>query len=191
MTTLAQARQQVVDALDDGSTCPCCQQFAKRYKRKLYAAMARWLIWLVSQHRRNGGQWVDVNLDTAHEYRKGGGDFAKLAHWGLIQAKPNDDPDKRSSGLWRPTELGLGFVHGSVRVPTHVYLFNNEVSRFSDSEFGIEGALGEGFDWREVMGSSGLELVRRYAGGGEFRAPWVRRVQAPGGGQVELFGGGA
>ena len=39
-------RAEVQAGLDDGTICPCCDKYVRRYRRKLNASMARSLIWL-------------------------------------------------------------------------------------------------------------------------------------------------
>jgi hypothetical protein len=149
--SLSAARAQVLSNLDKGGTCPCCAQFAKAYKRALNAPMAVWLIWLVRAYEREP-RWYDFREGPTLQARKGGGDFAKLVHWGLILMAPNDVmPNKRTSGLYRPTARGLAFVHGHVTVPSHVKLYDNKVIGWSDGQATIQDALGESFDYAELM----------------------------------------
>lgn len=145
--TLAEARDTLRANLDDGSKCPCCDQFARRYKRKLNSDMARSLILIVDEylHEPHDTSWVDIQ-----EIDVRGGDYAKLRHWGLLESRPNDDDTKRTSGLWRPTELGIDFAQGRARMPSHVYIYNNKVDGFTDSTITIREALGDAFDYAEL-----------------------------------------
>jgi hypothetical protein len=133
--------------------CPCCGQKVKIYKRKLNANMARWLIWLVKAYR-DARRWWSVNEGPVLQNRKGGGDFAKLVHWGLIREKPNEaDSSKRTSGFWKPTKKGALFARMKIEVPSHVHLYNNEIVGWSDTPITIENALGKRFNYRELMRS--------------------------------------
>ncbi len=81
-----------------------------------------------------------------------GGDYAKLRHWGLAELKPNDDdPSKKDSGLWRPTEKGRRFAYRQIRVPRYVYLYKNKVMGFSEETISIEEALKVSFDYDDLM----------------------------------------
>jgi hypothetical protein len=153
--TLEEARNGLQEALSqgDGALCPCCGQHAKVYKRKLNTEMAVWLIWLAKQFTIQP-DWVDVK-----ETRLRGGDYGKLVHWGLAVQCTNENPKKRTSGLWKPTELGLQFARGAISVPSHVYLYNNEVKGFSDTSTTIREALGNRFNYSELMGLTDLSRL--------------------------------
>lgn len=121
--SLADARRAVMAQLEEGSTCPCCGQDARAYKRPLYFRMAGWLLWLVAAHEATG-EWVSVQ-DAPDRLRAlvAGGDPAKLAHFGLIEPMQHGRPWR----WWRPTEAGKQFARGLLRVPSHVWLFNKRV----------------------------------------------------------------
>jgi hypothetical protein len=110
--------------------------------------MVRWLIWLVSRHNQTGS-WIDVK-----KYPARGGDYAKLLHWDLVVNMPNDDPKKRTSGFWEPTQKGIDFAYGRISVPSHVYLFDNEIQAWEDKKVYIEDVVEEDFDFTELMNST-------------------------------------
>ena len=144
--TLQAARREIREQIDEGVTCPCCGQYAKRYKRAIYSTMARGLIWLVRESKRTPGGWVDIKRAPVR-----GGDYAKLGHWGMItQAEPSGA--SKRSGLWRPTEKGIQFAYSAIRVPSHVFLFNGTVDGWADTTVDIREALGHRFDYLELMG---------------------------------------
>lgn len=160
-STLAAAREfvqgQVASEDEDGTLvagpgllCPCCGQLCKMYGRKMYAEMGAWLIWLVQAYKQDP-RWYSVNEGPAFQHRKGGGDYGKLVHWKLVERAPNDMAVKRTSGLWRPTGEGMRFAMGDSKVPSHVYLFNNKVYKFSDEQVDIKTVLGEHFDYFQLM----------------------------------------
>ena len=95
--------------------------------------------------------WTDVPRTAPLWLIKIAGEFAKAAHWGLIEQKKNDDPAKRCSGLWRATARGKNFAHGLELIPTHVYLFDNKVVGFEGEETTIQRALGNRFNYEELM----------------------------------------
>jgi len=148
-TSLDRARLKVQQNLGTGIECPCCRQFCKIYKRKLNSGMARSLIWLVRTYLR-GKDWINVPK-RAPGYVVSNRDYAKLAHWELIEQMPNTDPTKRTSGMWRPTQGGIDFVFGRISVAARVHLYNNEVVGFSSKRTTIEEALGDKFDYQELM----------------------------------------
>ncbi len=77
-----------------------------------------------------------------------------LAHWQLVTPKHNTkDPRKKHLGWWKPTQWGIDFVYESTRVPKYVYLYDNHPRRFSEEMTTIKEALGDRFDYEELMGS--------------------------------------
>tara|TARA_R110000824_G_scaffold344848_1_gene531477 strand:+ start:4460 stop:4966 length:507 start_codon:yes stop_codon:yes gene_type:complete len=148
--SLWQARTELLEDIEDGATCPCCGQLAKVYRRKLNKEMAKWLVWLVAKYLSSSGHipsvWIDVKDSKVR-----GGDYAKLALWGLAKRKPVEEGSKsRTSGLWQPTAAGIDFALGRKRVPSHLYVYNNAVVRESEVKISVKDALGEGFDYQDV-----------------------------------------
>lgn len=151
--TLADAITFVNVGRDAGVTCPCCGQYCKVYHRALNAPMVRFLIWLVKEFESRGDAktWVNVNDGPLIQHRKGGGDFAKMVHWGLIEQMANIDDTKRSSGYWRPTQSGIDFVYNKIDVPKKVLLYLNEPVGYSAAHITVREALGTKFNYRELM----------------------------------------
>jgi len=150
---LSEARREVVEGREDGISCPCCDQYVRVYRRKLNKPMARLLLWLVRRHEKDP-RWYNVHEFPLIQGRRGGGDFAKLAHWGLVEEGRLDDEDgtRRTSGIWVPTSKARQFVAGALRVPSHVHLYNNHPVGFSDTPISIRDALGEEFSYADLMG---------------------------------------
>jgi hypothetical protein len=147
--TLIDARAQVRAALDEGGTCPCCDQYARRYKRKLNASMAAALCWMWGRGR---DRWITVP-EVAPAWLLKAREYPKLALWGLIEAKPNASADhKRASGVWRVTDLGAEFVQGCRNAPRFAFVYNGEVDALSQEQTDIRAALGDRFDYAELMG---------------------------------------
>jgi hypothetical protein len=106
-----------------GARCPCCNQYVKVYKRALNSSMSFVLIMLVRNFEAMGDKAPDrgfvhvpsflnevgLRPEVAAAVR---GDWAKLAHWGLIEGRPSEG-DKKYSGYWRPTFKGIDFAHGT------------------------------------------------------------------------------
>ena len=53
--------------------------------------------------------------------------------------------------LYRPTLKGGKFVRNKITVPSHVILLRNEVIGWSETHINIEEALGEHFNYYELM----------------------------------------
>ncbi len=134
----------------DGATCPCCNQKVKLYPRQVYSAPARALINL---YLFQGGYHHirDLKVDL------GGSDFSKLKYWGLIEHAPRDipildDPKKRTSGYWAITDKGEDFVENKIRIPFYCYIYNDHKYNESEETKSIVEAIGDEFDYRELMG---------------------------------------
>lgn len=141
-----QLRAEVQAGAEAGCRCPACDRLVKSYRRAMNADMARFLILLCREYlAKPPDTFVDIRTISVR-----GGDYAKLTHWGLVEQAHNDDPAKRSSGLWRPTPRGLAFAQGTATEPGHVVLLDNQVRGFTDDRVNIWEALGTHFNF-EVL----------------------------------------
>ncbi len=112
--TLAEAIAEVRAKLDDGVTCPCCKQFAKRYRRKIHATMAACMIVM----RRNAHPMTSREIGNA---------LRKLK-----------------------TAYATGDFH---KVKKFAVVFNGECKGHAGGFIGIRDALGDRFDYNELMGA--------------------------------------
>lgn len=156
--SLLAARQRIDDALREGerTTCPCCRQVVKRYRRALHAAMAQQLVRLFYLGSAFDREWVQVK----RLYLPGSsGDYAKLRFWGLIEPYDQRTADSNAAGYWRVTKHGVDFVLGQIVVPRYVYLYNNEkVGEDYTETLSIWQALGAHFDYADLMaGGDGVK----------------------------------
>lgn len=152
-TLLSEARAATLAAIDKGTTCPCCDQYVRLYKRKLNANMAEFLCSLVRNYQVKH-LIADYDEDVWIHFKEckfTGLDYAYLALWGLMETKANLDPAKKGSGLWRPTQKGIDFARGKVSVPSHVHIYNNVVMGWSDTTVSIREAFDRYFDYAELM----------------------------------------
>lgn len=147
--TLSEARRRVKANLDKGSCCPCCGQYARRYKRTLYSSQAAQLIRLYWLNRRDPEKYFHRHIVTP---RCNNGDLVFLRHWGLLEVEPNEDPTKKDSGSFRITELGRQFVERKARVPKSLFQYNDNVEEFTEETTDIVEALKEKFNYEDLMG---------------------------------------
>jgi len=138
--TLAEAREELVQGLDEGIVCPCCKQFVKRYKRALNSGMAADLIRLYI---------MGSGYNNFRKFAKTG-DYAKLKYWGLIKPMPNRT-NLKSSGFWRITEKGKLFVKSEIMVEKEVFLYDGIEVGYSDEVIRIQDALKNKFNYKELM----------------------------------------
>lgn len=152
---LGEARALLRLLVDDGAECPCCRQYAKVYRRSIHASMASALI---AVYRANGRDWGKVTDLLTHRQNA---DFAKLAHWGLIQADDGhrEDGSKRT-GVWRVTFVGELWLLGKTTVAKYVRVYNGRRLTFvEDEQVGIRDALGDEFDYGQLMGRRGYDCA--------------------------------
>ena len=134
------------------SKCRHCGANSKVYAYKI-GSYARVLIWMAFNDR-DGGY---LHIPTSGAIN-GGGDYAKLRYWGLIEKSPkNPDPSKRSSGLWLLTTTGRDFALNKTTVNSICYYSHppGEVLGFEPDQVSIIDALGKHFDYETLM--SGYE----------------------------------
>lgn len=148
--TLAEARRRVKALLDEGSVCPCCDQYAKRYVRAIYSTQAMQLIRL---YRMNSlpGEEATFYHRTQVTPRCNNGDLVFLRHWDLLEVEPNEDPAKKDSGNFRITPLGREFVLMRVRVPRSLLQYNDRVESFSEQTTDIREALKNRFNYEDLL----------------------------------------
>lgn len=158
---LSEARRRLLEASRmQAVRCPCCSQLAKVYRRKITSSMARWLIELVRRHRRSGG-YFSISEPWSLAISKGTGDIAKLRHWNLIEQEQRKAHEgyKRTSGRWRPTDLGIAFVDGTRDVPRDALLYDSKLECLDGPMIGIRHALGDRFDYEELMRASAEDVA--------------------------------
>ncbi len=146
--TLEELRFYLERKKDEGSFCPCCDQYAKRYTRKLNSGMARVLSYLVKAGQPPLAEpWVHRKRFDRHSR-----EVCQLVWWGLAEDRGNINPAKRDSGYWRATERGVDFAYNRFTLPRAAVIYNNAVERFTDDDMiSIQDALGDKFDYQELM----------------------------------------
>jgi hypothetical protein len=146
--TLAAARQWLHDqARNGGARCPCCDQFAKVYRRNINSGMARSLI---TMYRRGGLGWLHIPTSIPARSREEG----KLAYWKLVEEAQEPREDGGRAGWWRVTTKGESFIKRNLRLPKFVFVYDAGVLSFDDAEtVNIRDCLGNKFDLNELLRS--------------------------------------
>jgi len=155
--SLAMAKSWLRERVNKGARCPCCHQFAKIYSRQITSRMAYYLILLYKMSR--GNEYIHVNELNDRTTNKiplyGGGDFAKLSYWKLIEPLPKDDDDDdgaaKTSGYWRITEIGKKFVEGKTDLFKYANIYDGRIMGYSGDKQTIQEALKNKFNYRELM----------------------------------------
>lgn len=145
--SLAEEQERIRENLDKGTTCRACHQNAKRYKRKMSCNQAIGLVNLYRLSLRGENSQHIENLGDRHVFC----DFQKLRYWGVVTPVKNDDPKKRSSGMWKITEKGIQFVKGEITLPEAAYTYNGQCHGYSENHIHIWDAFKNKFDYEELM----------------------------------------
>jgi hypothetical protein len=147
--TLAQARQRLHSRLDGGLFCPCCGQYAKRYRRKMNSGMARALINIYRHGYRGNFEWVYIPNLSAKSREEG-----KIAYWGLLEELQEPREDGGRAGWWRVTPAGEDFILRGRRIPKLAIVYNGVCTDFDNTEMvNIHDCLGEKFNLNELLGA--------------------------------------
>ena len=127
--------------------CPTCDQHVKEYKKSLSSNSARFLFSLVSISRTKPEGWVHYS-DCIYNSRN----YPEVAYWGLAHTQRDESKEKKTSGLWKPTRLGIDFINNKVKIPKYVHVYNSKVVKFDDKEsISIIDAFGNKFSYEDLM----------------------------------------
>ena len=157
--SLEEAKAFVQHHLRDGVTCPCCGQLAKVYKRSINSTMALALCLIYQHFAKNPDHaWVHIPqflIQVKRDSTIAGGDVVKLRYWGLLERVVGErDDGSNRLGHYKITEIGKQFVLGKIAVPKYVYLYNQLLLRLSEEMTTIHEALGDRFNFFELMRST-------------------------------------
>jgi hypothetical protein len=146
---ISRARKHLAAGLEPkgGTTCPVCGQHAELYRRRIHPTMARQLITAYRAAGTEPFHAPTVLGDTA------GGDFAKLALWGLIAERDGRRRDGGHHGRWRITKDGVAFLEGRARVPQWALVYDGVKVGHDGDLVGLATILAEGgepFDLAEI-----------------------------------------
>jgi len=155
METITEAKDFLNENYKDGCICPCCNQTVKLYKRKLNSGMAKALIIMLKLHKNNPNKnGFKMNMEIAKmKIPSSNIEYSKLKYWGLVQELKDEDatPGAKTSGVWKLTQKGKDFTLGKITVPTHVNIYNKIKYGYSEEHTNIIKALGNHFDYNELM----------------------------------------
>lgn len=146
--TLGAARDWLRPRTEGGVECPCCHQFAKVYRRKINASMARTLIKLWREGDFSKRLYVFVpGIDPVR-----GGDVTKSEYWGLIEEEKGHRTDGSSRvGYWRLTRRGEDWVQGKITVPKYARVYNGVCLNTTGVAWSVHDALGSTFSYSDLM----------------------------------------
>ena len=136
-----------------GLRCPSCHKHVQVYTRQIYSGMARLLILIYVEAVKTNNDWVNIGHFMARMFpaEKRNSDYGKLVWWGLLKKAPGKSKDGNSNGLFRMTRKGSNFVKGNITVPKYAVEYMSNVSHFKGGQITIFDALGEAFNYDELM----------------------------------------
>lgn len=142
--TLREVRSRLLTKRSAGTQCPACGQHVKEYRRKVNARMARTLIAMY----RAGGAERYVHLPTV---AGDGCEGSKLRYWGLVEQAPDRRDDGGQSGWWKITDRGANWLTNRTVIQKYARIFDGECLGLEGELVRIEHALGEKFNYEELM----------------------------------------
>ena len=136
---------------EKGYTCPCCNQFVKRYKRSFNSNMGLALIVLYLNREK---EFVHLENLLAEKGYKRCGDASYLKHYQLIEPLNEERADGSSrNGKYKITGRGIMFVENKLTVQEKFLIFNNRLEGFQGKEINILDVLDTKFSYDELMNS--------------------------------------
>ena len=164
LETVAEAKATLHAKLEKGAQCPCCDQFAKRYIRRMSSIICRWLIAFARASEGDRTKWVHVrecgHILGGESSAARSGDYAKARWWGLVEAGLEDEEaDHGSIDATATTEKGWKFVANQLLVREQVVVYNNDPIEFQGKEVSIVAGLGTKFSYSALMGPASLETT--------------------------------
>lgn len=134
--------------------CPLCGHEHRTYRRKLNSGMAAVTVRLYALGHGPAMEWVNVVRlfpNTTHR----GGEWAQIRHWGLALPRERRTGSTNSPGDWKITPLGVAFVEGRLEVPRYVETRGGVLLGKSEETTSIVGALGNAFNYAELLRGEG------------------------------------
>lgn len=144
-----------MDRLRSGweGNCPTCGRYSKVYHRQIHLSIALQLIQL---YKLGGHEKFIHTHKLLAKGTSGVGDFSKAKYWQLITEKKHEPDDKKSSGFWRLTDLGLEFVLKKARIKKFAVVYDDRVIDAVGRLVSIEDCLQNKFSYQELMDGGGL-----------------------------------
>lgn len=141
--------------IDKGFICQHCNSFVKQYKRAFNSNIA---VALITMYRYAPNMFVKVEDLLIKHGKKRCGDFSYARFYALIEPQKGtrNDGSKRT-GYYRLTALGVMFCEGKIKVAEKFIILHNTLQGFEGREITIHEALGNKFNYNELMGKENLD----------------------------------
>jgi len=144
MNTIEESKYYLRENFEKGCSCPSCGQHVRMWKKSLISSAVADLIRLVSKYK---GKPIHIN-----EFTQQRSNFYTLSYWGLISpGNTEHSEDKKTSGEWIPTQKGIDFVNKKSVLQKYALTYNNKVICFEGKNIDIITALGNKFNYQELI----------------------------------------
>ena len=165
-TSLGDARRVVDNNEYEGTRCPCCFQYVKKYKRSITYSMCLALIKLYKEHERVGWyEWINIHNLYIKKNRMRENYITSLKYWGFVERNKGSKKDGNpNSGFWRITRRGVNFVRKQTKAPKSLWVRSDHVYDVeTDLMVDIVEASKNKFDYSILMyGMTQEEKEERY-----------------------------
>jgi len=149
MSTLIFDFPPMPDRFDNGFVCGVCGSYVKRYTRKFNSNMA---IAMIALLKHSKGKFVHLeNFLNQHGYQRCG-DASYLIHYGFLERRIGNREDGSSrNGEYKLTGRGVMFCEGKIKAAQKFKILHNRFEGFAGNDITIQDALGERFNYTELM----------------------------------------
>ena len=145
MKTINEVKDYLKKNFEQGTTCPCCGQFVKAYKRSFNANMARALA-LINKLSNQGKNYIHVQKEfQKYKLRATSMDYIQLERWNMIK------PDTDNNGYWTITSIGISFLENKIQVADFVLVYNNKTYAYSSKNIYLKDIIYKKFSYEELF----------------------------------------
>ena len=121
---------------NSSNLCECCGQSTWEHKHTLTQGLA---VALLTFNSKLGG-FGSIAEVLPHN---GICNFQKLKHWVLVQKV-----EGQGSGIWQITPTGDDFINGRLKLPKHVWTFNDQTVEFEGDIVTCRDCLKDDVYWK-------------------------------------------
>jgi hypothetical protein len=136
-------------------TCELCGNEVHTYSRKFNAGMAKTMLSMLSylNSAKPHDGWMNVNHIPGPPgfVPSQSREISLVKLWGLVEEKPNENTGKRTSGIWRMTDVGLTFVNDTMEIPSNVIETQRVFEGFEGDLVKIHQCEGDNFNYPELI----------------------------------------
>lgn len=146
-TPFHEVKNWLFERVRDGVSCPCCEQYARVYRRKVTDRTGRMMI---AMWHKADLDWVHLpSINGSSDFTGHSGEHSIAQFWNLMER----DAEQARRGFWRLTEHGRDFIHRRVLIPKYAEVYDGRlIGLVEDSEMiDIVDVLGTRFDYEDLM----------------------------------------